>query len=488
MNADQAGRGSQFVWLAGVVGLLYAGLIAYSQFQAFSWDESFHLLASALIREGKRPYLDFCFPQTPLNAYFYSGWMRVFGNSWRGAHVVAATLTAGAILLMSDYFRRRFPVGGWRLAGAVAVALLTGLNSTVVFFGTIAQAYALCLLLTVAAFRVVTLAVSRVGPALAALAGLLVSSAAASSLLTAPAVPVMLIWMLFSNRAGSGWKKLLAFLGAAIVPFLPVVWLFLQSPRNVAFNIAGYQLFGRRARWEGATSHDLGVLTSWVDSGAALAMLLLTVAGLVFASRRVGWPRAFRSELYLCFCLSLGMALEIGSAHPTFSWYFVLTVPFLAILAATGLYEISSRLYRADRPLGPAAALALLLVVSLSRSLHEDLEQMNWPKMETIARKIDEVTPIQGSIWAGEQYFFLTRKPVPEGMEFQAAQRLNMPMSEAAPLHILPSQELESRVKNGAFDTIENCDDDRIQELGLNDLYRQKADIDACTIFWDKKR
>src|SRR5579863_6162384 len=178
MNADQAGRGSAFAWLCGVVGIIFAGLIAYSQIQAFSWDEGFHLLAAALIRSGKRPYLDFCFPQTPLNAYFCSGWMLLFGESWRATHVVASCLTAAAILLIAHHFLRRFPIRAWRLAGAITVALFVGLNDTVVFFGTIAQAYALCLLLLVASFRLAVLAVSRVTPWLAGAAGLLVSAAA----------------------------------------------------------------------------------------------------------------------------------------------------------------------------------------------------------------------------------------------------------------------------------------------------------------------
>lgn len=488
MNVEKAGRGSAWAWLCGVVILLFAGLLVYSQIQAYSWDEGFHLLAAALIRSGKRPYLDFCFPQTPLNAYFYSAWMRLFGESWRLTHVVASTLTAGAILLAGDYVLRRFPVREWRLAGAIAAALLIGLNDTVVLFGTIAQAYALCLLLTVAAFRISILAVAHARAWLAGIAGLLVSAAAASSLLTAPAVPVTLLWVLAANRAGSRWTKLATFAAGAIIPFLPVLWLLVQSPRVVLFNVAGYQLFGRRAKWEGATGHDLDVLTSWVDSGAALLLGMLAIAGLLFVARKINWPQALRSEFYLCAWLAGAMALEIGGAHPTFSWYFVLTVPFLAILAVAGLEEIAARLYRPDRPLWPVTVLAILLALGLGRALHDDSDEMNWPAMQNIVRKVLDVTPPGGSIWAGEQFFFLARRPPPDGMEFQAAQKMDLPMREAAPLHILPAKELERRVKSGWYDTVENCDDKRIQELGLADLYAQSQDIDVCTVFWDKKK
>jgi len=480
-------RGPGFALLCGLAGLLLGGLIVYSQLQAFSWDEGFHLLAASLIRSDKKPYLDFCFPQTPLNAYFYSVWMRVFGESWRAMHVVASILTAGAIFLTADYFYTRFPAPGWRMAGAIAAALFMGLNNSVVFFGTIAQAYALCMFLLLCAFRSAVLAVSHRGLFSAGLAGLLVGASAAASLLTAPAVPALLIWMLIANRAGNRWRKFTASVAGAIVPFLPVLWLFLRSPRVVLFNVIGYQLFGRRAKWEGATAHDLSVLTSWVDSGSALLLGLLAIAGLIFVVRNTEWPRSLRSEFYLCAWLAAAMALEIGAAHPTFAWYFVFTVPFLAILAVTGLYAVAVRLAPGSRAGWAVAAVAVLLALSFGRALREDREEMNWPTMETIAHKVLDVTLPSGRIWAGEQFFFLTQRPVPDGMEFQQSQKLDMPVSEAEPLHILPARELERRVKTRFYDTIEICDDDRIKELDLPDLYSKREEVGACTIFWGKR-
>src|SRR5271163_4383817 len=107
-------RQRSFLWLCGAVTLLSAGLLIYSQTQALTWDEGYHLLAAQLIKAGKTPYLDFCFPQTPLNAYWNAGWMRIFGDSWRMVHVIAALLTAGAAMLVGDYLFVRFPVARWR--------------------------------------------------------------------------------------------------------------------------------------------------------------------------------------------------------------------------------------------------------------------------------------------------------------------------------------------------------------------------------------
>jgi len=48
-----------YALLAGIVTLLAAGLLIYSQTDAFTWDEGFHLLTAQLITRGQRPYLDF---------------------------------------------------------------------------------------------------------------------------------------------------------------------------------------------------------------------------------------------------------------------------------------------------------------------------------------------------------------------------------------------------------------------------------------------
>ncbi len=127
-------------------------LLIYSQTRAFAWDEGFHLLTAQLIGRGRRPYLDFVFSQTPLNAYWNAGWMRIFGDTWRTPHAVAAVMTSLAVLLTAGYVLRRFPEPVWRLAAAVSAVFLVGLNIVVFEYGAIAQAYGLCLFLIVTGF------------------------------------------------------------------------------------------------------------------------------------------------------------------------------------------------------------------------------------------------------------------------------------------------------------------------------------------------
>src|SRR5580698_9728651 len=150
MQDSSPGERGQLKYLCAAAAMLFAGLLSYSLTRAFSWDEGFHLLAAQLILAGKRPYLDFCFPQTPLNAYLTAGFMRIFGDTWRAVHILEAILVAAAAFLTAEFIRTRFPVPAWRLSASIVAAAAVAMTSQVVLFGTIGQSYGLCLFLAVA--------------------------------------------------------------------------------------------------------------------------------------------------------------------------------------------------------------------------------------------------------------------------------------------------------------------------------------------------
>ena len=464
--------------LPGALALTAGGLLLYSQTHAFAWDEGYHLLAAQLIRAGKKPYLDFCFPQTPLAAYWNAAWMGLFGESWRTVHAVAALSTAGAILLAAQFVLARFPVPAWRLTAAVMTVILIGTNRAVVQFATAGQPYGICLLLIVAAFRCAVLAVERSGPIAAGAAGLLAGAAAASSLLTAPVAPVLWVWILISNRAGNRWRKLAWFAAGALVAWLPVFWLATQGPRQVFFNVVEYMLVHRQAEWPGAGRHNLEVIFAWIDSPQVLILGSLAAAGL----------HRWRREFALCFWLAAALAIHVSFALPTFPPYYLFTVPFLAILAAAGLHEVCQRL---DSPRWPVVAVAALVTAGLATRLYEEgRDDFFWAGMEAVARKVDEVTPRQAALLSDEEHvYFLTRRPPPSGMELEDSHKLKLPPAEAALMHVVPREELHRRIEAGVFDTVALCEEDKdsVQALGLPRLYARSAVIEPCRVFWERK-
>ncbi|HLH44053.1 MAG TPA: hypothetical protein VKV74_13785 [Bryobacteraceae bacterium] len=463
--------------------LLGAVLVWYSQTYAFTWDEGFHLLAAQLIEHGKKPYLDFAFAQTPLNAYWNAFLMRIFGENWRVIQAADALTTTAAVVLAADFLRTRFKP--WGAASLAAVVVLAGANNKTIIFGTIGQAYAVGLLLTVAAFRLTVAAVDRDRKTLAGLAGLCAGGAAGSTLLTGPAAPVLLAWTIYCSPPGKRLFRGAAFVAGAGIALAPLFVLLAQSPTRVIFDVFRYHMFYRRSDWPGATRHDLEMFAAWIDSPQALTLGILAAAGLWFIARRSGWEPGRRRELYLCGWLSLALALYVSTAHPTFTQYYLFTTPFLSILSAVGLFAASAQL-GIKRPLWPTLSVCLLVSLGLVKELYDRRDDRSWQDMEAIARKVSEVTPPGAPLSADEHIYFLTRRTPPSGNEYISSHKVRLPAAFSEFVHIVPQPEIDRRIAEGDYATLQTCeDDDWIQDRKLAQLYRQRAHIAECDVFWD---
>jgi hypothetical protein len=474
-------------WMYVTFALLGAGIMAYAQTWAFTDDEGFHLLAAQLIRGGMRPYLDFCFPQTPFNAYWNALWMSVFGESWRTAHALSALETWGAVVLAAQFVYAHLPERSWRVAGAIAAALIIGFNTNLVEFGPLGQAYGICLFCTVGAFCLAVKAVDHRAGWLAAAAGALAGVATASSLLSAMVAPVLLAWIWWNDRAGNRWIKMAAFAAGCAVPFWPLLELFAQSPRVVWFNVAQYHLHFRVVYWPDPLSHDLETLTAWSGEPQSLLLGLLAVFGIIYIARRSAWSVERRAEFYLCGWLTLGIAAELAFAHPTFPRYFCLLAPFLGILAVPGLYAIGSRVLAPERPFWPVLIISIIFAGVLARTLYGDRELSTWPEYEDMARKLREVTPPGKQVFAEEGIYFVSKRRPPPGMEFGYSHKLKLSAGELSALHITPEAALQQQLREGAFASAATCDDDTVNTYALEKTFRQKADLHDCSVFWDWK-
>jgi hypothetical protein len=496
VTGEQAGisrKDRSYLVLAGVIGLLAVGLMVYAETDAFAWDEGFHLLTAQLILRGKRPWLDFNFSQTPLNAYWNAMWMHIFGQTWRTTHAVAALMTSGAIFMTADFIYFRFPVAKWRFPLAFLSAVAIGLNVLIVQFGTIGQAYALCLFLIVAAFRFTAASVDRKGLLFPAFAGLLSSAGAGATLLSTPVCPVLGIWMVLQNRTGNRWAKAGAFVAAAVVPFIPVLYLFAQGPKQTIFNIIQYNLIFRQVEWPGAIPHDIGVMMAWANSAQALLLGLIGMAGVLvlrFGREGIIWTQEQRAEYYLCGWLALALGVFISSAHPTFQRYYLLALPFVVILAAPGLYSITARLIGPDRPFWPVFVLTLIFSIELGRALQDRNDNIHWQDLEKIAAKVDQVTPANGLVLSDEQVYFITHRPPPSGMELADSHKLEFPPERAIPLHLVPESEVVRQVKAGRFSTVVNCDkNEKLKDEDLAKVYKNHQNFDNdCSIYWNLAR
>ncbi len=467
--------------------LITAGLLAYALTLAFVWDEGFHLVAAQLIDQGRKPYIDFCFPQTLLNAYFNAAVLHVFGNHWRAPHVFDVLFVAGGVFLTADFVWRRYPIRAWRFAAAALALCLVGLDVVVFQFGVSAQAYGFGMFFVVAAFRLAVRAIEvpAIWPAL--LAGLCAGAAAGSTLLTAAVLPVFLAWILIENREGSRWSKAIAFVFACIVPFTPEILLFVQAPRQTFFNVVEYQALFRHVNWGDASSHDVDVLSDWLASAQPLLMGLLAVGGIAFIRKRTHWNHQERAPFYLAAWLSIVGGAYIATAHPTFGRYFIFIIPFVSILATVGFYAAASRLFSPDRFALPLTILCVILALTLGKALFGDRDATNWHDYEKIAAKINQVTPPGKQFLADEIVYFLLKRIPPPGFEFSYSHKLTLPKDQEALYHIVSEDEVGKMIRTGAFYTVQSCKDDFINEMHLDQLFAHQKDVtEDCTVFWGK--
>lgn len=484
MHADR-GRAAP-LWLAA--GALLAGVIAYSQTLAFAWDEGFHLLAAQMIVRGKRPYLDFLFPQTPLYTYFNALVMKLFGESWRVVHAISAVALIVAAVLTADFVWRRLEDDSWKLAAALCALVLVAVNSTILWYCTIGQPYAFSLLLVVTAFRLAVHAVREDAAGnpllISAAAGLCAGAAADGTLLTAPFAPVLLIWIWIESGADRS-KRAAAFLAGIVPPFLPLAWLFAHGPRQVIFAVIQYHALYRQADWPNAGKQNLDVATAWINNYEAVVLIGLACLGLTYIVHRSNWARSKKREFYLCVWLTVAESAYLCIPRPTFGRYYLFVIPFLAICASIGLYAIAALVGSLRMPWRYPAILAMIVTVAFVKISVDDVNDYSWPELEKVAKKVDAVTPAQASLLADEEIYFLTRRMPPPGNEYMDSHKLELPAARAETMHVISMPKLKQEVAAGKFATAVICNDkDKVDALGLPGRYSQQAEESDCSIFW----
>lgn len=487
-----------------VVAAITAGLLAYSQTLAHHGDEGFHLLAAQLILAGKRPYLEFFYQHVPLYAYLNAGWSHLFGDSWRSAHTFSALLTAWSVLLVAVFVYARVCEPKWRLAAALTAALLMGLHALVIQFGTIGQPYGLCLVLLVGAFWLVIGSVARESGWRPLAAGLCAGAAAASSLLAAPVVPILLTWLVRQSGSTHRLSHSAWFVAGVLAPFLPLLWLAVQAPRQTLFNVVQYHLFYRRGPLTvpvtEAVLADMKTLYSvWLESTQGLLLVLLAVVGILFLVGRSGWEAPRQKEAALCAWLAGRLGICLAGTWPTFPQYFILVIPFVSILASIGVYAIGSRICSSCRPGWLVLLVVGLFAVGLAKQGYRTYElyqmrqafQSAWWSFDAVAREVNRVTPNDGEVWVesdcAECIYVAAKRVPPPGMENSNAYFLELPAALAASLKIMPRSEQEEWLAAGRFATVVIEDNDpRIEAFGLGRLYAGHTTVHGYHIFWDR--
>jgi hypothetical protein len=473
------------------LALAALALLAFSQTLAWYGDEGFHLLAASLVGAGRIPYRDFFYQHPPLFPYLYAGWMQIAGETWRSAHLLSGLLTAAMFWLVVDYVRSRHTSGGVPLA-LFAVAMLAT-NLQLLKQATVGHPYALSALLAVLAFRLILHAMRRSTSWPAFLAGAAAGGAACASLLAAPLVAVVALWLLLARRA----VHALCFLAGAALWLAPLAWFHAQAPEAVFFDLIEYHLFYRGPSYRVppplAYLEGLEKLYLWLRSVEGLPRSVLALIAIGWLFRRDAANGGRRSELVLAAAIAAGMLVFASTAYPVFSFYFVLAIPFLTILACHGAWRIAGTKWIVSRQPLFFSLLALVLAAALARNAiwNSQLPVPPWRGLEQITALLDSAVPPAQPVYADQEsiYFVARRLPLP-GLENSFGSELELWPGQAAALKVVPQARIDDWIRGGRFAAVWMHEyDPRVESLSLASLYARRARIVTDSpglLFWER--
>lgn len=431
-----------------------AVLVADSQMFAYVGDEAFHLLAAKLVSAGRTPYQDFFYQHPPLFIYIVGGIFRLTGASWRVAHSFSALALIGGIVLAAFYARDLFQEETLRWRNAAVVAALIAFNCYTLVFGVTGFPQGFCILCLMAA-----LYFSRSRErGMPFLAGLFAGCAAEASLLAAPALVVFVIWLALKEKRRALW-----FVAGATVAFMPLIVLMTIAPDQTFADVFRYHLFDRpKLGWR----YDVGEILAWFGS---LQGVVLSAFAIAAVSLRKD------DDVRLCGWIALAMVVTVSVAKTTAASYFLPATPFIAILAGTGLIELTQQTDKfARRIVAPVVALYLVGLVGLRYVWRSETFYFDHRLVENIVQRMERCSST-ARMNAPEAIYFAWRTLPPRGFEnrfdpfFKGTQDL----------------------KGGQLDAILiDASDPRIAQFNLNGRYaRHEAvplDGDSIIVFCDR--
>ncbi len=225
-------------------------------------DEGDYMLASRQVIEGRLPYVDFLYTQTPLLPYVYGLWMKLFGLNWYAGRLLSAIFATALGTLIYVYGTRAFKSQGLALVGL----FLFGTSAFVLAWDTTVMTHALAGLLLFSAFTVLA-----VGPRIPRisrfiLSGFLLALAVDTRLLILAAVPAFIIG-LYGLDAGteSRLRRLSQWLLGFVVGLIPTLFFTAINFDAFVFGNLGYHA---------ARNSAGGLAGDWAQKGAMLAELL----------------------------------------------------------------------------------------------------------------------------------------------------------------------------------------------------------------------
>lgn len=354
-------------WLVIPVILLQLSFFAFVARNRFiDGDEGAFLLASRLVIQHQRPYLDFFYNQAPLLPYVYGVWMKYTTVSWSSGRMLSALLTTLLGTLIYEHVCRQ--TRNW-LAGTAAVLLFA--FSTLVFaWFSVVKTHCLAAFFLFSAYTLTARTASPFSRWFLLAGGVALGLSVDARSYVVLLVPLFLWWIVRNLETSARALGAICFLGGFVIGILPSLYYFGASPNIFLFD---------NLRYHGIRS-DSGLIGWWQQkiltlielfmgsaeaNGFQWSLLFVASAGFVFSKPKRDYPPRFAFQIVLL------LAAVCFLPTPTFIQYLSLCIPLLIVSAVCPVSEFVVGLPLARDRFKAAAIWVVLTAIYLAAGAYD---------------------------------------------------------------------------------------------------------------------
>ncbi len=415
-----------------VLSILGAAFLPVAFVRMVDSDEGAFLIASDLVLHGKLPYHDFSYQHTPLMAYLYAAWMKLFGVSWYSGRLLSALL---AIALGVAVYRQAVRVTGRVGVGLLATILFAESGVGFSWYPTVKTLGLATLLLFLSN------SVLDWGPPRAKyfLSGLFLGLSVDTRIYVIVVLLVLAIEVVRREPGRTGLRQLGWLVGGLALALAPNLFFFLIDPDTFIFNVVGHHVIRSGGvgavgdLWQKASTVLLLLTVHGSEGATSLQFTILFVLNLAFVVSRLAFRERFPPSTSITLLLWLVSILPT----PTFTQYVCLPLPFMIVNVALLIVDLERELKAVADTTAVRRRLqhVLWLLVGLyvvaapadlyrfivgwdAPPLHH-VDDWKLPTIRRVARAIDEELPADNATvitwWPG--YVIGTKASILPGLE-----------------------------------------------------------------------
>lgn len=281
-------------------------------------DEGYYLTSGQFVFDGKLPYRDFFFTQTPLSPYIFGLWLKLVGTGWYQARLLGALCTTAiGWLLFREAYRAtgKLPVAWW-------VAVMYGGSSLIHEWFVLAKTYGISILMVLVVYLLIEREWRAGTPSSVRLFGAGLVAGLTIDLRLMFLAPVAALTLLVLPRR---WAVFLGGVIAALGFCLP---FYLAAPQAFVFDNWGYHHIRSSAGLIGGFSQKLEVLEKLV--GLSPPFFGQSLQNLIFSALLL-WALVERKMAWRPLLVAVSLAAVSILPTPTFLQYFCVCLPFLLL-------------------------------------------------------------------------------------------------------------------------------------------------------------